>query len=70
MVSTTTLLVVVLVLALFSTIAYHIISRHDSPPLWWPQFLRPKWDKDPEEFTDPMQIKRDEEGVADSRAML
>jgi len=56
-----TLLIIVVCLLIFAGSSYYCVSRHENPPLWWPNWARPGWDKDPDDFTDPSQIKTDEE---------
>ena len=58
-------LIVVLCLVVVGGTLYYIASRYEDPPLWWPNWMRPGWDKDPDEFTDVSQIQEgDEESQA------
>ena len=32
-------------LAAFAGLGYYFVSNYEDPPLWWPNFARPDWDK-------------------------
>mmetsp|Transcript_26925 Transcript_26925/g.53718 ORF Transcript_26925/g.53718 Transcript_26925/m.53718 type:complete len:85 (-) Transcript_26925:64-318(-) len=49
-------LVILAVLVVLAGLAYYVVTKYDDPPLWWPNFMRPGWAKDPEDFTDVSQL--------------
>jgi len=32
-------------LAVVVALAFYFVSNYEDPPLWWPNFARPDWDK-------------------------
>ncbi|GMH59258.1 hypothetical protein TrRE_jg3549 [Triparma retinervis] len=52
-------------LAALAGLLYYFISNYEDPPLWWPNFARPEWDKDPENFSNLETIANAKEGEND-----
>ncbi|GMI36563.1 hypothetical protein TrCOL_g1971 [Triparma columacea] len=52
-------------LAAFAGLGYYFVSNYEDPPLWWPNFARPDWDKDPENFSNLETIGNAKTGETD-----
>jgi len=53
----------ILVLLSIASLFFYYFSRMETPPLWWPNFMRPGWDRDVDAFTDVEVAARTEAAV-------